>query len=285
MTTTANAQQEISRLRGQLEQNQIDLAEVIDEVVFAENDKKRAQEDLERYRLQTIREEEALVRCIEHLTSYMNLLEADVVVPAIGSFVVSLANHHDLTKKRSTVIQSIENLVAAHPAMGPSSDRILENLQPPTATNATAARRLQSSSPSRTSRFSVDDSFVMASNLAECSARAQALSNESLKLVEQYYAHASNRSKVITEEEAAANRSNAESVVFMREEIEFLRETVTKQQERLQNNKRADDSDEVSHLRQELENERNHSAKRFQASADRMESLLRTIREDRKSVV
>eukprot|EP00758_Cryptobia_borreli_P003080 Tbor_TRINITY_DN3512_c0_g1::TRINITY_DN3512_c0_g1_i1::g.2903::m.2903 len=264
-----------NQLHKQLHQLKLDLAEVIDEVVFAENAQKKAENDLEDFRLQSIHQETSLVRCIESLTQYLHLLERDVLLPAIGSFVVSLADHYDITKKRSSAIQSVENIVASHPAVT-SGDALLANLEPPTVTTSTSARRQQVSSM-RKKPWKVDDVYVMAGTLTETFSRAHALSASSLRMMEEYHELATLRRKSF---ENVDKKDYNETVSFLKEEIQFLRQTVSAQQQRLSGNVNVGSvTDETHRLREELAKEREHGAKRFQASSDRMESLLQNIRD------
>lgn len=244
----------------QLQKTQLELAEVIDEVVFAENAQQKAEEELATFQREATHREESLVRCIDNVAQYVNILEQQVVVPAVGTFVTALADYHNVSKSRSAAVQSIEG-VASNKA---SFDSILARLQPPLASTEAAVRR----STVLQSRVSPDDAYVMAGALLSGSNQLSKLAKSSALLLQQYHAAAAAR----TAKALSQGLANDE-VSFLKQEISHLRQTLA-----LQDSRRTG-SDETRALRQELAAERAHNAQRFEMTSERMESLLRTIRE------
>jgi chromosome segregation ATPase len=127
----------------QLATAQHDLAELIDEINYAEGKEREAKEDLAK----AAADRDVLLECVDNLTTYASKLEHEVVLPALGDINTALADHKRTGVQR---VNTVASLGRAQNATGRSSDRrqvstrmrnIFDLMRAPTMTAAEAMER------------------------------------------------------------------------------------------------------------------------------------------------
>jgi chromosome segregation ATPase len=111
-------------LQRELEKTKFQLAELIDEVVYAEKEKSSAEESLQKSR----DEISALHACIENLLGYASTLESNVVIPSLKTLTNAL-NESEL-QIRSKALQELESRAATLP---PRTSKLIASLKQPPA--------------------------------------------------------------------------------------------------------------------------------------------------------
>lgn len=145
-------------LQVQLEKAHVDLAEVIDEVVFAENERSRMERMLEDHRRETRDRQETLIGCIQSLAEYVHVLEQRIIIPAVGTVVTSLGEFHT-TRARNVVSQTLQAGAAISPI-------IREEFAKLSAPSEAALTRAARNAPLPTG-VSIEDALRICSRLTE----------------------------------------------------------------------------------------------------------------------
>lgn len=149
--------------QAELERAKLDLAEVIDECLFVENEKKRVEQELEAsIRISSV---ELLLQSVQQMSSYVLQLEEQVVVPALGSLEEGLRQYTPTAvAARGDAVNSLDRAAqAANNSVSPLIAKVFGAMRRGPDVNASVLRRQQivSGPPLQ----SLDDAYILCASM------------------------------------------------------------------------------------------------------------------------
>lgn len=156
----------MSNAESELQRAKVHLAQVIDEVVFAEGETSKAQEQLRKAEASIAMMSDVL----ENILGYAAKLEQSIVLPALGDLDVALAARVDLASARATAVVAAERLAAAQSqiACNPRLARIVGNMKDShhaLSAVAAAQREAMLTAPSAGMSINLEEAFVLCDSL------------------------------------------------------------------------------------------------------------------------
>ena len=144
-------------LQKELEKTKFQLAELIDEVVYAENEKSTAEESLQKSRDEIA----SLHACIENLLGYTSTLESNVLIPSVKSLTNALAETENAQRT------SILNDLQSGSSLPPRTSKLIAALKQPPA-NVAARLEARRDAILRVAKpLNLEDAYVMIALLLE----------------------------------------------------------------------------------------------------------------------
>ena len=172
MMSTMGHSEEVKRLQIEVEKAKMHLAEVVDECVFVEGEKRKVEEQLaEAIQLKDVAE---LLRVLESLTAYVLNLEQLVIAPALGALDDGMKQ---FSTPRAEALATIEHMAETSSAisgnaLSPLMSRVYAGMrQGPNFASATLRRQQIVSGPPL---LSLDDAYVMCVSMVAAKQQLQA---------------------------------------------------------------------------------------------------------------
>jgi hypothetical protein len=249
--------EDIESLRKALARAQADLAEVLDECVFAERHRSVAEEALKAAAAQFTVDRE-LLSCLDTMLLYIAAIEQQVLLPATTSISSLVAQNISVARndvdKRLEIVGSIASVDTPQ-----SLKKALALSEPPAAIAAQAVLKrheiLAGASP-----LQLEDSFVVLSTMMSNTSFLRSLVNEFI-------------SKLTSSEKWGSDeRSNSTALATQRRSRELLEDVIMMQQDGQVQIKLLERIKELEHIVDAHEAERQEVAQRFQVLHRAIES-------------
>lgn len=182
--------EEVAALKEELARAKANLAEVLDECVYAEQQRNKAEEHLELAQSQ-VRMDRALLGVIEQLTQYIAVLEHQVLLPALNAtgaaVLASVTETADVRTTAQQRLQSISDYFAATAlsAVGreapAATQRALSLIEPPTNASAIAAMKRQQLLCAPCPFTNVEDAYVATLSMMSTTEKLRGIAAECLE--------------------------------------------------------------------------------------------------------
>jgi DNA repair exonuclease SbcCD ATPase subunit len=180
----ARLEAEIRSLKAELEKTRQELAEVVDECVYVENQKQTAEARLAELSSVTAsasgqqRLDADLLFCVEALGVYASTLEQEVLLPGIGVVSKTIAQFHESAYAREELLKELDALLSKYPQT-PQLAKVFALMQPPVhADNVALIKRqkLLNGAPP----ISIDHAYAMVISLLANFEKLRALTLETV---------------------------------------------------------------------------------------------------------
>lgn len=253
-----------------------DLAEVVDECVFAEKERKRA-EDALRVASSQFSVDRSLLSALDAALVYISILEHQILLPAVTSVGSVVANA--AAESRSDLEQRLELVNCLVGAETPFAvRRALASTEAPSATAAAQMKRsewLNAAPP-----LNVTDSYVAALSMMSTAHLLRGQVKEAMGALSSYTASMASPGVASSDDATdVARKEYHAALASIRESRELLDQAIRMRDDGPMVSKMAQRVQELEHIIQQFEDEREEVAKRFAVLQRAIESAKDAERE------